>query len=289
MTQQVQFADGPRHRIAYRRSGPGQGNGARPAVLLHPLALSGAAWGEFATRLAGSFDVIAPDARGHGDSGWDGGEFGIDDLGDDVAALLDVLGLPAAHVIGLSMGGSTAVNFAGRHPGRASAVFLADTTAWYGEQAADAWAARAQDVLAKPRERQVPFQVDRWFTEGFRRRHPAEVNRVTAIFLGTNSLAHAQACRALGAMDSRGLLPKITAPLRVVTGEEDYATPPDMGRTIADGVPGGQATVLDGLRHLSLIEEPALADAATAFFRGTTATTGGLSTTGGPGGPAVPA
>jgi 3-oxoadipate enol-lactonase len=123
-------------------------------------------------------------------------------------------------------------------------------------------------VLAKPREQQVPFQVDRWFTEGFRRRHPAEANRVVGIFLRTSSLAHAQACRALGTMDSRGLLPKITAPLLVVTGIEDYATPPEMGRAIADGVPGGQATVLDALRHMSLVEDPSLAAAAAAFLDG---------------------
>ena len=259
----VQFADAPRHRIAYRRAGTGP-----PLVLLHPLALSGAVWGEFADRLAADFDVIAPDARGHGDSTWDGEPFTLDDLGDDVATLLDALGLPAAHVIGMSMGGSTAVSFAGRYPDRATALFLADTTAWYGEQAASAWDKRADDVLTKARERQVPFQVDRWFTEGFRRQNPAEVNRVVGVFLATSSVAHAQACRAFGAMDSRRLLPAITAPVSVVTGEEDYATPPEMGQAIADGVPSGQARVLPALRHMSLVEEPALAADAAAFLGG---------------------
>jgi 3-oxoadipate enol-lactonase len=262
-TPSVQFADGPQHRIAYRRWGAGE-----PVVMLHPLALAGQAWGEFATRLAAGFDVIAPDARGHGDSGWDGSPFSIDDLGDDVAALLDALGLPAAYVIGMSMGGSTAVSFAGRYPERASAMFLADTTAWYGEQARRTWEQRARDVVAKPREQQVPFQVDRWFTEGFRRRHPEQVNRVVSIFLRTSSMAHAQACRALGTMDSRGLLPKITAPVLVVTGAEDYATPPEMGEAIAEGVLGGQARVLEELRHMSLVEDPSLAAAAAAFLDG---------------------
>lgn len=262
-TPPVQFADGPRHRIAYRRTGSGQ-----PVVLLHPLALSGEVWGEFGARLAARFDVIAPDARGHGESGWDGGEFGIDDLADDVTALLDVLALPAAHVIGMSMGGSTAVSLAGRYQERVIAMFLADTTAWYGEQATAAWNKRAENVLALPREQQVPFQADRWFTEGFQQRSPREANRVVGIFLRTSSLAHAQACRALGAMDSRPLLPKITAPVLAVTGIEDYATPPAMGQAIADGVPGGQARVLDALRHMSLVERPALAEEAAVFLVG---------------------
>ncbi len=257
----VRVLDGPRHPIAYRRDGSGA-----PLVLLHPLALSGAIWAPFAGRLHDRFDVIVPDARGHGGSGWNGEPFGIDDLADDVRDLLDLLGIAAAHVIGMSMGGSTAVSFAGRYPSRVTGLVLADTTAWYGAGAPQAWEKRATDVVARPRERQVPFQADRWFTEEFRRREHAAVNAVVRAFLRTGSLAHAAACRALGGMDSRGLLAGITAPVLAMAGEEDYATPPAMGQAIADGVPDGRAVVLPGLRHLSLVERPSLADDAAAFL-----------------------
>jgi 3-oxoadipate enol-lactonase len=260
-TGPVRFAAGAALPIAYRRRGSGP-----PVLLLHPLALSGEVWGEFAQRLSGRFDVIAADARGHGDSGWDGAEFSVDDLADDVAALLDGLGLESACVAGLSMGGSTAISFAARYPKRTDALVLADTTAWYGADAPRVWAQRADGVLAQPRERQVPFQVERWFTEQFRQRHPEEVNRVVGLFLRTSSLAHARACHALGGMDSRGLLSRITAPTLVLTGAEDYATPPAMGQAIADGVPGAQARVLDSVRHLSLVEDPSLADTVADFL-----------------------
>jgi 3-oxoadipate enol-lactonase len=256
-----EYVDGPAGRIAYRRSGTGD-----PIVLLHPLALAGDVWGPFADRLAEHADVIAADARGHGDSSWDGRPFTVDDLADDLAALLDGLRLDSAHLAGLSMGGSTAVSFAGRYAGRVRTLFLADTTAWYGPDAPRTWTERAGNVVATPRARQVPFQVDRWFTEGFRQRNTDTVNHVVNIFLRTDSAAHAQTCRALGAMDSRGVLEEITAPTLVLTGIEDYATPPEMGRTIADGVKQGTAETLDGLRHLSLIERPALADRVIAHL-----------------------
>jgi len=271
----VQHVSGPRHQIAYRRQGSGP-----PLVLLHPLALSGAVWGEFADRLSERFDVIAADARGHGDSGWDGAPFSLDDLAGDVATLLDGLGLEAASLAGLSMGGSTAIRFAAQHPARVVRLLVADTTAWYGPDAVRTWDERADSVLATPRPNQMPFQVDRWFTEGFRQRHPDEVHRVAGVFLRTSSLAHAQACRALGAMDSRDRLAAITAPTLVLTGAEDYATPPAMGRAIADGVPSGTARVLDGLRHLSLIEAPDLAGTAAGFLTGTGAAGTGAAGTG---------
>jgi 3-oxoadipate enol-lactonase len=145
-------------------------------------------------------------------------------------------------------------------------MFLADTTAWYGPEAPRTWGDRADNVLATPRERQVPFQVDRWFTERFRQRNPDVVNRVVGVFLQTDSAAHAATCRALGGMDSRDLLPQISAPTLVVTGVEDYATPPEMGAVIAAGVQHGEARALDGLRHLSLVEAPHLAAAAIQHF-----------------------
>jgi 3-oxoadipate enol-lactonase len=252
---------GRSQKIAYRRAGSG-----RPVVLLHPLALSSAIWGAFAERLAQTFDVIATDARGHGDSDWDGKPFGIDDLADDVSNLLDGLSMPFAHIVGMSMGGSTAIRFAGRYPQRVMSMVLADTTSWYGAKAPQAWEERASTVLDVPRPRQVPFQVDRWFTEAFRARNADEVNWVVGVFLRTSSLAHAEACRALGGMDSRSLLPAIAAPTLVLTGAEDYATTPEMGETIAQGVQNGTAVTLESLRHLSLVENPGLAAMTERFL-----------------------
>jgi 3-oxoadipate enol-lactonase len=246
---------GPTGPISLVRQGAGE-----PLVLLHPLALSARAWGEFADRLANQFEVIAVDARGHGESGWDGESFTMNDLADDVLAVLDGLSLDRAHLVGMSMGGSAAINFAGRYPGRVAGLVLADTTAWYGPEAPTTWAERAEKALSVPRPKQVPFQVDRWFTEEFRRTQPEKVNRVAAIFLETNSSAHAAASLAMGDMDSRELLANISAPTLVLTGVEDYATPPEMGAEIAAGAPQAEARVLDALRHLSLIERPTLAD-----------------------------
>jgi len=241
------------------------GDGA-PVVMLHPLALAARAWGSIADRLAQRFQVVTVDLRGHGESTWSGEPFSMTDLADDVTAVLDALELERAHLVGMSMGGSIAITFAGLQPHRVDHLLLADTTSWYGEDAVATWNERAEKALNVPREKQVPFQTERWFTEDFRETDPDEVRRVVDIFLATDSRAHAAASRAMGQMDSRELLNAVIAPTLVLAGEEDYATPPEMAQFIAEHVKDGRAVTLPGLRHLSLIQRPDLADVVAAHF-----------------------
>jgi 3-oxoadipate enol-lactonase len=240
-----------------------------PVVLLHPLALAGELWRPLGTALAPDFHVLAPDLRGHGDTSWDRDEFSVQDLADDVAQALNTLSLDRVHLLGMSMGGSVAMTFAGRYPDRVRSLTLADTTAWYGEQAPVVWAERAEKAASVPRDRQVAFQVDRWFSAGFAADHPGGVRRVVDIFVATDSQAHAAACRMFGRMDVRELLPKITARTLVMVGEHDYATPAAMAEVLAEHIPHASLRVLPNLRHMSLVEQPELVAVVREHLHGT--------------------
>jgi 3-oxoadipate enol-lactonase len=120
------------------------------------------------------------------------------------------------------------------------------------------WAERAVNAREKPRQEQVGFQVDRWFSDAFRDEHPDEVQRLVDIFLATDSSAHGAASLAMGAFDGTSDLGRITADTLVLVGEEDYATPPAMARVLADGIPTSRLQVLDGARHMSLLERPVI-------------------------------
>jgi 3-oxoadipate enol-lactonase len=232
------------------------GDGGRPLVALHALALSGRVWDPMAAALAGSRRVFAPDARGHGGSDWDGGPFSIADLADDVAAIIETVADEPVDVVGLSMGGSTAILLAQRHPDLVARLVLADTTADYGPDRVAQWTERAEKAVGVPREKQVTFQVDRWFSPSFVEAHPDEVRRVSDIFVATNSQAHAAACHAFAGLDAEAGLGDIQAPTLVLVGREDYATPPAMAETLASRIPHAHLEVLDDTRHLSLIERP---------------------------------
>jgi 3-oxoadipate enol-lactonase len=225
-------------------------------VLLHPLAEAGELWRRLIDDLTPLFRVVAPDARGHGASKWDGEQFSVPDLADDVAALVDHFGAGSARVAALSMGGCTAVALAVRHPGLVHSLVLAGATADYGPGKAATWGERAEKAVTVPREKQLAFQVDRWFSPRFLEQDPAEVERVSRIFTETASQAHAAACRALGAYDDSARLGEITAPTLVLVGEDDYATPPAMAEALHAGIASSRLQVLPEVRHLSLVESP---------------------------------
>jgi 3-oxoadipate enol-lactonase len=206
--------------------------------------------------------VLALDARGHGRSSWDGAPFTVAEMAADAAAVLDELGLRGVGVLGMSMGGCTAQALALHRPDLVGALVLADSTSNYGPDRVAQWEQRAVQAEESEREDLLGFQLTRWFTDAFRDAHPHEAARVARIFAETTRPAHAAACRALGAFDVTDRLGEITAPTLVVVGEEDYATPPDMSKTLHAGIPASRLVVLPAARHLSMIESPEARDLA---------------------------
>jgi pimeloyl-ACP methyl ester carboxylesterase len=97
-----------------------------PVVLLHGLMTNGACWTPLARSLEEDYDVVMPDARGHGNSSAPSEGYCYDNLATDVLSLIEVLGLAAPLLIGHSMGGMTAAVVANRNPKRIRGLILAD-------------------------------------------------------------------------------------------------------------------------------------------------------------------
>jgi pimeloyl-ACP methyl ester carboxylesterase len=97
-----------------------------PVVLLHGLMLNGACWTPLARALEKDYDVIMPDARGHGNSSAPDHGYSYDNLAADVMGLIDTLGLSTPVLLGHSMGGMTAAVVASRNPKRLLGLILAD-------------------------------------------------------------------------------------------------------------------------------------------------------------------
>src|SRR3982074_3546567 len=99
------------------------GKGDRTLVLVHEMGGSLESWDEVAPRFAETRRVLRYDTRGAGMSQKVRGELGIDTMADDIAALLDNIGIAGRVALaGIAVGGAIALHFAARYPERASAV-----------------------------------------------------------------------------------------------------------------------------------------------------------------------
>lgn len=112
-----------------REAGPVDGP---PLLLIHGLAGSSLGeWYRVAPLLARRFRVILVDHRSHGLSVLSRGPYEISDVADDVAGVLDQIGVDSAHVVGYSLGGTVAQEFAYRYPGRTRKLVLVATMSYH--------------------------------------------------------------------------------------------------------------------------------------------------------------
>jgi pimeloyl-ACP methyl ester carboxylesterase len=111
-------------KLHYTRTG-----GGKPIlVLLHGLTANGACWTGLAHLLEKEYDIIMPDARGHGESSVPDYGYRYEDHANDVIGLINSLRLPPPVLLGHSMGGMTAAVLASRSPKLLRGLILADPT-----------------------------------------------------------------------------------------------------------------------------------------------------------------
>jgi 3-oxoadipate enol-lactonase len=230
--------------------------GDRRVALVHSLAMDGEFWRPAVEHLSDRTSVLLIDCRGHGSSGKPAEAYSLEQFADDLSDVMDGIGWPSAVVMGASMGGSVALAFAMQHASRTDGLGLVDTTAWYGSEAPRQWEERAQRALSQGLASMVDFQKTRWFGDKFRAEHPKTVELAVETFLKTDPTAYAATCRMLGSFDLRPGLGSLKMPVRIVVGEEDYATPVDMAKAMHEGIAGSTLTVLSGRRHLTPLEDP---------------------------------
>lgn len=230
--------------------------GAPRLVLVHSLALNRSVWDATAQQLSSEAEILTYDCRGHGQSDRRAGPFTADLFAHDLAELLDHVGWRNATLAGCSLGGCVVLAFAGLYPARVDALGLVDTTAWYGQDAAQNFKKRADAARVKGMAALFDFQSTRWFSDDFRARHPEVLQQTLSVFVATDLDCYAAACALLGTVDVRAHLPAFRMPVAIVVGEEDYATPVEMARRLHDAIPQSTLTVLQHGRHLTPIEHP---------------------------------
>jgi 3-oxoadipate enol-lactonase len=199
------------------------------------------------------FRLVRFDRRGHGGSGVPKGPYSMEQLGRDVLAIMDGLGIRKANWCGLSMGGMEGMWLGANAPERFERLVLSNTSSYFADK--KMW----NDRLALVREKGVPAiaaaNMERWFTKEFRERDPGAIAQMIEMFSATPIDGYTACGEAVRDMDHRELLPRIRVPVLVVIGRHDPATTPEAGEYIYKNISGAEHAMLDAA-HISNIEQP---------------------------------
>jgi 3-oxoadipate enol-lactonase/4-carboxymuconolactone decarboxylase len=237
--------------LFYDLTGP---EGAPVVVFSNSIGTTMEMWDHQVRHLCDRYRCLRYDTRGHGRSPAVDAPVSIDDLADDLAGLLDALGIETAHVVGLSLGGMTAQAFAVRHPARVDSLVLMATSAHLPTK--ESWDARAQAVREGGMGAIVEMVMPRWFTAQSMSERAERVRFLRERFLAIEAAGYAACCGAIGDMDLRNAIGGIRKPTLVIAGTADVATPLAMAEQIVSRIPGAELAVVPDAAHQISVEQP---------------------------------
>ena len=230
------------------------GNGP-PLFLFHSLLSDRASFDAIVPKLSQSFRVIVPELPGFGGSEVVSG--GLPDVADRMAeAVRNAAGGDDAIVLGNGYGGFVALQMAIRHSDIATRLIFADCGAAFSEPGREAFRNMAAASKAKGLAAITDVAMRRLFAPEFQEKHPDLMRDRREAFLRTEPEVFHAACVALAELDLRPELGKVTAPVLVLVGEHDEATPPPMSRELAAGLPNARLKVIPGCAHVPQLQSP---------------------------------
>ena len=238
-------------RVAYERAGEG------PPLLLLP-GYVGDARGTFGPQLdalSDSFTVVAWDTPGSGGSDDPPTSFRLSHFADCLAGFVDALGLGRAHVLGLSFGGSLALELSRRHATIPRSLILAGAYAgWAGSLPPEEVETRLQQVLRLtelPPETFVETVLSSMFS-------PSVSPEIVVAYASNIARFHPAGlrtmARAIAEADLRGSLAGIEVATLLLYGDADARAPLEVAEAMHAAIPHSKLVVLHGVGHVSTLE-----------------------------------
>ena len=228
------------------------GKAGHPIVLIHGLGLDRMIWLEMAEQYLQDHRVLLMDIRGHGESDAPEGIYTMSLLADDLAALLEILGIGKAVVCGHSMGGYITLAFAAQYPDRIAGLGLITTRA----EADPLKKQKGRYAMVEALEKRGSIALAESLAPRLAR-NPQIVQQAYGLILKNPSQGLIGAVKGLAERPDRtALLSDICVPTLVVVGEEDQIIRPAVSRRMASAFPNGQLLSLPEAGHMPMLESP---------------------------------
>ncbi len=221
---------------------------APPVLMLHSIGTGLHVFDPQVAELSRRWRVIRLDLRGHGLTTATEGDYTMAQMGRDAFRVLDALGIRAAHVAGLSIGGRIALEMAAMEPERVSSLLLLDTALEFPPPAT--WQERIDVVRAEGTAALVEFIMPRWVNDP----SSPSAQGLRHMLLRTDRHGYAGAAAALRDARAEQVAGRITCPCTVVVGDRDVASPPDVAETMRGSIPGAELILIPGGAHIPTYE-----------------------------------
>jgi len=230
-----------------------------PLVLIHGFTLDTRMWDDQFEAFSKHYRVVRYDMRGYGQSALPVLGEGYSHA-DDLRALLDHLGITKTHVIGLSMGGSVAVNFTIEYPERTMSLITVDTTLG-GFPRSEEWRAFLGMIFSKARQAGVEtskklFLNSELFQPALE--NPEVAARLAEMVLSYSgwSLLNPPGPEISLEIPAAKQLNKIDVPTLVIVGERDLPDFHDIADALDRGILKATKVVIPGVGHMANMEAP---------------------------------
>jgi 3-oxoadipate enol-lactonase len=227
-----------------------------PLILIHGLSDDARLWTPLMPELSKKYRTIALDVRGHGRSGKPDVPYSIRQFSEDLLAFLRELDIPRAHLLGLSMGGAIAQQFALEHPEKVRSLILLSTFSYTDPNLRATFKRLRNRLITGGCPAFFDDAVKLTVTPEFASAHADEIATVKEEMVTMNSptaLVHAiDACMEFDVADR---LSQLSLPTLIISGREDTFTPLYFSEQIHHSIPGSKWNILDGVAHNVLIPE----------------------------------
>jgi 3-oxoadipate enol-lactonase len=228
-----------------------------PVVLIHGYPFNRSLWTEQVQALSSRYRVVTPDLRGFGESDSSEGPVTMNQMAQDVAKLMDQLGIDHAVIGGLSMGGYVALAFAKQFPSRVKALILADTRAQGDtEEGKQTRSQTAEKALSEGMAGIADAMLPKLLTPETVSKRPEVVKRVRDMMLKTKPQGAASALLGMAQReDLSEFISTIAVPTMVIVGREDAITPVGDSEKMESKIQPSHLVVLDNAGHVSNLEQ----------------------------------
>lgn len=246
-------------------SGP---DDAPALLLLNSLGATHAMWDGQIAALERRYRVIRCDTRGHGQSPTPPAPYSFDDLVGDALAVLETHGVQKATVMGLSLGGMTALGLGLNAPERFEKIVCCAGRADAPPPFVQSWHDRFAKMDAGGIEAVWNGTVGFWLSDETRTNHPDREAALRNEFLKTTQEGYRGCGHALMTLDYLRHLGGMTVPTLFVAGAEDMGATAETMKAMADACPGSTYKVVPAAKHVINVDQPDGFIAAVAEFLG---------------------